>query len=180
MIYQAVWASGVAIRFRMPTWAEFRKAHASSAQPAIRNLWVYRACVVEGPPPHLVPAGVVAWLGIELIDKNAFTGQFQLVNRHLQLSRQWLGNSFLEHARALVAGTFRYTFEEIDTWDAETFFKRFAQAEVLVGKRIDTQDPNLSEEERQKQHDQARSNAKREAWLQKKREVDQRRAKWSK
>lgn len=58
------------------------------------------------------------------------------------MSSNWLQSTYLETARTLVAGTFRYRFEEIDEWDQGTFFKRLAAAEFLVGKNLEPADPN--------------------------------------
>jgi hypothetical protein len=139
-VCEAVWP-GVRIRFRHLTWKEFRQAKAMAGPIEARNLWVYETALLLGPKIDEVPAGVVAWVGFTLVDQNPFNGDVKSIQQFQILSRQWFENSFLEKAKALVAGTFRYTFEEIDQWDQEVFFKRLAAAEFLVGKTMTTVAP---------------------------------------
>jgi hypothetical protein len=79
----------------------------------------------------------MTWLGYYLVEQSPFKGDFKTIQTFRQLSSNWLQSSYLETARTLVAGMFRYRFEEIDEWDQETFFKRLAAAEFLVGKNIE-------------------------------------------
>jgi hypothetical protein len=127
----------------------------------VRNLAVYKACLISGPPPDQVPAGVVAWIGCEQIDQSPFASNFKVLQQYLQLGRGWLGSSYLNQAQALVAGTLHYTIEEVEAMDPEIFFKRLAAAELLVGKRLDPADPSKSEKDR-KEDDFERANRMRQ------------------
>jgi hypothetical protein len=100
--------------------------------------------MLEGPPADLALAGTMHWLGYYLIDQSPFQGTPELITKFSGMARQAFQGSFLESARALIAGTFRYTFEDIDSWDQETFFLRLAGAEFLVGKHLDPSEKKSS------------------------------------
>ena len=148
MNYDATWPGGTRVRFRTLTWKEFQHFSTLPLSKPARNLAVYQACLLSGPPPDQVPAGVVAWIGCEQIDQSPFGCKFKILNQYLQLGRNWLGSSYIHQAQALVAGTLHYTPEQVESMDAETFFKRLAAAELLVGKRLDPADPAKTEKER--------------------------------
>ena len=179
MIYEATWASGTRVRWRTPTWKEFQGLYRSADPRPVRNLKFYQLCVVEGPRPDQVPAGIVAWLGVNMLDQSPFTGQLEPLQQYLQLSRSWFQSSYLENAKALIAGTFRYSFEEIEGWDAEIFFKRLAAAEFLVNRGLDPADPGATKEQRQMTDAQRRQADKQARYAAKKQEVEDRRRAWS-
>jgi hypothetical protein len=143
-VTEAVWADGTFIRIRAATLAEVQQALHLPDPQAVRNLWIYNKLLLHGPPEDIVPAGVVAWVGKQAIDLNPFSGGLKPLQTAIENARARLAASYLENARALVAGTFRYSFEEIDTWTAEVFFLRLAAAEFLVGNRMDPQDPQTA------------------------------------
>ena len=182
MTYEAVWASGVRVRFRPLTWKEFKRVNRADLPLPVRNLMVYKICVLEGPPPEQVPAGIVAWIGCGMVDENPFTGQYNLLNQYIDLGRKWLQSSYLEHAKALVAGTFHYRFEEIEEWDAEQFFKRLAQAEFLVGNKVEPADPAKTASEHHEDSFARQSRLRKEALTQRRadlrKQVDNRRQAW--
>src|ERR1035438_2269219 len=148
MNYDATWPGGTRVRFRTLTWKEFQHFSTLPLSKPARNLAVYQACLLSGPSPDQVPAGVVAWIGCEQIDQSPFGSKFKILNQYLQLGRNWLGSSYIHQAQALVAGTLHYTPEGGGGRDAETFFKRWAAAELLVGKRLEPADPAKTEKER--------------------------------
>lgn len=145
-VYEAAWPTAK-VRVRALTWKEFHQAKGMNAPVATRNLWVYQTVLLEGPRVDQVSAGIVAWVGRNLVEDNPFGGDAKTLQKYLQLSRQWLQNSYLENAKALVAGTFHYRFEEIESWDHEKFFRRLAAAEFLVGNRIEPADSKKSEKQ---------------------------------
>lgn len=130
--YLARWPD-YTIKFRLLTFREVQTALQLDVPQASRDAWVYEKAILEGPALDQVPAGIMCWVGYFLVDQSPFTGQAELIQTHTKLARQVFGQSWMEHARALLAGTFRYTFEEVDTWDQETFFSRLAAAEYLTG-----------------------------------------------
>lgn len=135
--YYVQWASGTAIRFRLLSWKEFKYITSRQLPQAERDLWLYRQVVLEGPAAEEVTAGIVMWLGYYLIESSPFKETAEAVRKFRAATQQWFEGSYLEQARALIAGTFRYTFEEIESWDQETFFQRLIAAEMLVGKRME-------------------------------------------
>ena len=105
---------------------------------------VYEACVVVGPPIEEAPAGLVAWIAEQELFDNPYAGKFKDIARLLGNARNQVHASWMTCARAVVAGTFRYSFEEIDTWPPEVFFERVAQAEQLTGVPLNPADPKAS------------------------------------
>jgi hypothetical protein len=58
------------------------------------------------------------------------------------MKRIELKSSWLNSAKSIIAGIFRYTFEEIEQWDAEMFFERLASAEFVSGRKLEPGDPD--------------------------------------
>lgn len=93
----------------------------------------------ESLPLDQVTAGVVDFLGQTLLKNSAFadaTKDMQLVHAALERQRRLLRNNYFESCKAVLAGVFRYTFEEIEEWDEDTFFARLAAAELLSGEDL--------------------------------------------
>lgn len=141
--YLARWKSGVSVVWRGLTWAEYRQytQRLTFESPMEVYIDLYRALLVEGPDITEAPAGVVDFIARSMLETNPFSGEYQYVKHALDARRNV--QDWLAHAKALVAGVFRYTFEEIDSWDADTFFDRVAKAEFLAGKRLDPEDPQV-------------------------------------
>lgn len=135
--YVAGWKSGVAVSWRAITWAEYRQFTQSMTHKLPMEVYIdlYRAVLLEGPDITEAPAGVVEFVGKAMLARNPFGGQFDDIKHAVDLKRN--SQDFLENAKTLIAGLFRYTFEEIDQWDADTFFDRYAKAEFLSGKQLD-------------------------------------------
>jgi len=70
-----------------------------------------------------------------------FNGEYKDVKRALDMKRVELKSSWLNSAKSIIAGIFRYTFEEIESWDAEMFFERLAYAEFVCGRKLEPGDP---------------------------------------
>ncbi|MGD0042089.1 MAG: hypothetical protein ABSE84_17080 [Isosphaeraceae bacterium] len=139
--YIAAWKSGVAVRWRGLTWTEFRQFTQQMAYSSPIEVYIdlYRAVLLDGPDVLSAPAGIVDYVGRTMLETNPFNGEYLNIKHALDVKRST--QSYLDHARALVAGIFRYTFEEIDTWDVDTFFDRVAKAEFIAGKAIEPEDP---------------------------------------
>lgn len=139
--YIAAWKSSTAVRWRGLSWSEYRRftEQMTIDRPMEVYLDLYRAVLLEGPPAELATAGVVSFIGRSMLETNPFGGRYDDIAHALTVKRNT--QTYLDNARALVAGIFRYTFEEIDTWDADIFFDRVAKAEFLAGKTIEPIDP---------------------------------------
>jgi hypothetical protein len=180
--YEGTWPGGTRVRFRTLTWREFQYFQRLAVPKGVRNLEVYKTCLISGPPPDQVPAGVVSWIGCEQIEESPFSGKFKLVQQYLQLGRGWLGGSYLNQAQALVAGTFHYTIEQVEQMDPEIFFKRLAAAELLVGKQLEPADPSKSEKELKEDEFERANRLRKEARQQQRshmqRKIADRRERW--
>jgi hypothetical protein len=98
----------------------------------------------ESLPLDQVTAGIVYFLGRTLLGDSAFadeTKDMQVVQSALERQRHLLRNNYFESCKAVLAGIFRYTFEEIEEWDEETFFARLAAAELLSGEDLSPKVP---------------------------------------
>ena len=142
--YIAAWKSGVAVRWRSLTWSEYRqfKQQMTYGSPVEVYIDLYRAVLLEGPDLVDASAGIVDFVGRSMLETNPFGGEYLDIAHALNAKRS--SQTYLDTARALVAGLFHYSFEEIDTWDADTFFQRVAQAEFLAGRPIDPEDPAIA------------------------------------
>ena len=142
--YIAAWKSGVAVRWRSLTWSEYRqfKQQLTYSSPVEVYIDLYRAVLLEGPDVVDAAAGIVDFVGRSMLETNPFGGEYLDIAHALIVKRA--SQTYLDTARALVAGLFHYSFEEIDTWDADIFFLRVAQAEFLAGRALDPEDPAIA------------------------------------
>lgn len=139
---RAIWKGyPTVIRWRTLTWAEHRKISAYQAPAIARYMEAYQVCVVNGPDLATVPFGIAYWIGRMELEESPFGGQFKVLTGELDKARQWFQHDFLNAAQAVVAWTFRYTPEEIETWDADKLFKRLAQAEYIFNRPLIPADP---------------------------------------
>lgn len=150
MRWIATWPSSTCVEWRGLTWAEYRRIQDSGGSDYSKWLEVYRLCVTAvqarrnvGPEPDKVGYGIIRWIGRHQLENNPFSGQLNTIQKSLQTGRARVQNSYLQQARAIVAAVFRCSFEEIDSWDAETFFDRVAQAEAVLSRPIEPVDPNV-------------------------------------
>jgi hypothetical protein len=137
------------VKWRSLTWAEFKKFDRQLDYDCPASVYcdVYRAVVLDGPPldgdpVYQAPAGLVEWIARALLDSNPFNGEYKDVKRALEMKRVELKSSWLNSAKSIIAGIFRYTFEEIEQWDAEMFFERLASAEFVSGRKLEPGDPD--------------------------------------
>jgi hypothetical protein len=137
------------VKWRSLTWAEFKKFDRQLDYDCPASVYcdVYRAVVLDGPaldgdPVYQAPAGLVEWIARALLDSNPFNGEYKDVKRALEMKRIELKSSWLNSAKSIIAGIFRYTFEEIEQWDAEMFFERLASAEFVSGRKLEPGDPD--------------------------------------
>jgi hypothetical protein len=148
-IFFARWPSGRKVKWRSLTWAEFKKFDRQLDYDCPASVYcdVYRAVLLDGPPldgdpVYQAPAGLVEWIARALLDSNPFNGEYKDVKRALDMKRVELKSSWLNSAKSIIAGIFRYTFEEIESWDAEMFFERLAYAEFVCGRKLEPGDPD--------------------------------------
>jgi len=142
MTRAATWPSGTRIVWRSLTWGEYRDVRSRQGPPAEKALQVYELCIIDGPRPDEIPAGIMMWLYQDTLEKSPFSGSFQAISGPLQWHREKISNTYLLCAQALVASVLRVPFEVMDTWDAETFFTRVAQAEFIAGVPLNPVDPS--------------------------------------
>ena len=167
--FVAQWPSGRWVKFRSLTWAEYREF-----EPRLRNpdlaagvfLDIYRRVFLSGEDWRTATAGMVEYVGRVLTAQNPFNGRYTDVARALELKRVEFKQDYLQAAKAVIASIFRYSFEEIDRWDPETFFERLAQAEYITGRKIEPVDPNKKKktkpgEEKPQRHSKPLSDAQR-------------------
>jgi len=91
----------------------------------------------ECPPIDRVPAGVVDFLGRTLLRNNPFSGDAKLIAKTLTKHRASLQTDYFEQAKAVIVGLFRFTFDELENLDEDTFFDLLAKAELLSGEQFD-------------------------------------------
>lgn len=152
-MYQAVWNHGgvpLAVRWRSLTWREHREVTRRGDPARLQHAAAYRLCVLDGPALYDAPAGIVEWIGRQQIERSLFTEDFRRLSRSLALERSRFASSACEGAKAVIAWAFRYSFEEIDGWTAETFLERWVQAEYILGVKLEPQDPNAPQPEARK------------------------------
>lgn len=102
---------------------------------------VYKTCVVKGPDIRLITAGIGMFIAKQQIQNNPFAGDFKSINAVLTTARNYVASNYLLAAQAIVANTFKYSLDEIKEWSAEKFFLRVAQAEVLLGNKLNPAPP---------------------------------------
>lgn len=91
----------------------------------------------ESLPLEYVTAGVVDFLGRKLLKDSAFGGDINKMKAALIEKRNDLDGNYYEQCKAVIAGVFRYTFEEIESWDEDTFFEVLAKAELISGENLE-------------------------------------------
>jgi hypothetical protein len=140
----ATWPSGTRVVWRSLTWGEFREIRSLRGTPAEIALAVYQTCLLEGPPPELVPAGAMLWISRDELENSPFAGSFTSLSRALQQIRNTLPNDYLLCAQAFIASVFKIPFGDMDDWDANTLLTRLAQAEFVSGVPLNPVDPKAS------------------------------------
>jgi hypothetical protein len=139
--YVAVWKSGQHLKWRGLSMREYTKfSRMLDLEPEMQVYCDLYELVVdhdECPPIERVPAGIVDFLGRTLLKSNAFSGDAGLIAKILTKRRAALQTDYFENAKAIIAGLFRYTFEELDNLDEESFFDMLAKAELLSGEKFD-------------------------------------------
>lgn len=153
--YYAQWPDGFEVTWRNLTWAEYRKfkdAFESSpfSEPMDVSLDIYELVRIKGPVPKAVPAGIAAFICKQQMINNPFSGRYKEVTAALEMARRVVVSDYLLSTKAIVASTFNYTLEEIDTWDVDKFFVRLAQAEIINGKPLEPQDPTIPKDSKGK------------------------------
>lgn len=159
----AIWPSGTRVVWRDLTWGEHRKVRSHQGPPAEKALEVYQTCVLEGPEPDRVPAGIMMWIFQVTIEQSPFSGTLKSLSLPLEEKRQRVTGSFLLSAQALIASVFKVPFETMDTWDGDTFLTRIAQAEFIAGVPLNPVDPNAKKQGNKKRPKKPLTNAQQMA-----------------
>lgn len=147
-VYRAVWKSETEVPAYYPvvwrdlTLAEHQRFRSRSEHLRIVFCDIYETIVLEGPDLAHAPAGIVAWVARQQLEQNPFSGQFRPIHNALQQARQRVDSSWFHAAKAVIASSFRYSFEEIESWPPDLFFERVAQAELLTGVPLEPADPD--------------------------------------
>lgn len=175
-VHDATWVSRVGrvtrVRWRNLTWKEYREIQSRCSSLAEMYFEAYRTCLLTGPTPETVIAGISFFVGQHQIDNNPFSGEFSAINKALKVGREE-GSGYLNRSKAVVAWAFRYPFEEIDHWEASVFFERLAQAEYILGKPLDPVNPDAPQDPQEKTARPMNSNQKDQ--LRRKQAVERRR-----
>lgn len=137
----AIWPSGTRVTWRGLTWGEYREVQAHQGPPAEKALEVYQKCLIEGPRPNEIPAGIMMWVYNYELENSPFSGSFQSLSLPLEKARAKVSGTYLLSAQAFIAAVFKLPFAEMDKWDAETFLTRLAQAEFVSGAPLNPVDP---------------------------------------
>ena len=152
-VFRATWPSFkspgyVRVLWRALNWSEFRSVQARYGHlpmtlysPMDLYMEVYEKIVLSGPRPEVVTAGIAAQVALHQLNNSPFSGNFDAVAHKLIEKRKWLSENYLESCRAIIAATFRVSFEEMDKWDAEQIFEKFVMAEYALGNQFNPADP---------------------------------------
>jgi hypothetical protein len=147
-VYRAKWWVGdelITFLWRSLTRKQYRHISSLPGADYLRYAAVYRTSLFAGPQMDHVPAGIVAWIGAYELANNPFSGSVASIQKHKDAGTEWC-NGYLNAASALISFAFGYKFEEIDEWDASTFFRRLAQAEYIMNKPLEIVDPKVPPE----------------------------------
>lgn len=169
--FQADWNDGTRVRWRSLRWGEYEKVSRESVAEA-RALEIYKTCLLAGPIPEMVPAGVMLWIAQFELKRCVFHGQYSTIKTELDLGRQKLLSNWLIGARAMISALFRYSFEEIDSWDSETFMERVAQAEFVSGRQLEPTNPDEKPKQAPNKKDPRQKPRARLAYMPKQEDVD--------
>ena len=146
----ATWPSGTRVVWRDLTWGEYRDARSRQGPPAEVALHVYKLCVVHGPRPEEIPAGIMMWIYKDQLEKSPFSGSFQTLSLPLENARKKVTDSYLLCAQAFIASVFKIPIEVMDGWDSETLLTRLAQAEFVSGVPLNPMDPKSVKDSKSK------------------------------
>jgi hypothetical protein len=146
--YIAVWKSGASIKWRGLSMKEFKDF--SNRLAYEQEMLVYTDLfklvgeTIEGKSLN-VPAGIVFFLGETLLKRSVFNGDEKTIKQVLTHHRNQLSGNYFEQCKTVMAAVFKYSFEDIDSWDDYTFFDRLAKAEMISGENLE---PKGSEPEK--------------------------------
>lgn len=145
--YIARWGEYV-VAWRNLTYGEYRKfkpRYESSPfqEPMEIALDIYSLVRIEGPTPQFISAGILSFICKQQMLNNPFSGKYEDIETAIDMARRVVTGDYLLSAKALIAATLNYKPEEIDSWDANTFFIRLAQTEVANGRTFDPVNPNV-------------------------------------
>lgn len=136
IVYHAEWPSGLEIIFRPLTLKEYRlyaPIYDGDGELALR---LYELTKITGPKPEYLPAGIGFNIASLLLD-SPYSNQVEKVRPVLNKCREEVSASYIETVVGVLAHTFRMSFSEIEDLPPEIFFKRVAQAEVVLGNKLE-------------------------------------------
>jgi hypothetical protein len=148
--YRASWSNGTVVRWRDLTWGEYQRLRPAKeviypkGSGLIDARWaqeIYKTCLIAGPDPSLVMAGIAQQIAIQQVQNNPFAGDYDSVSKAVEYARQKVNSNYLMAAKARICAAFHYTMEEMDNWTADDFFTKLAQSEIILGS-LDVKDPN--------------------------------------
>lgn len=142
-VYRAKWWVGdelVVFLWRSLNRKEYRQVMSIPGPDFLRYAEVYRVSLLAGLGMEQVPAGIVSWIGEHELRSNPFSGEYGAIKHQRDAASNW-ALDYLNAGSALISCLFGYKFEEIEGWDATTFFRRLAQAEFVRGKELELVDP---------------------------------------
>lgn len=137
----ATWPSGTRVVWKELTWGEYKRINSSQSPIVVKAYEVYGLCIVEGPQPEEVTAGIMMYIYQYEIDSSPFAGTFRSISGPLQYYREKVSSTYLLSAQALIASVLRVPFETMETWTSDTFLTRLAQAELIAGVPLNPVDP---------------------------------------
>lgn len=146
--HKAIWRSQTevpayySVAWRDLTLDEHRRFRSRADNLRLVYCDIYEACLLEGPGLEQAPAGIVCWIAKQQLEENPFSGGFKAIAKSLVQARARVENSWFLNAQAVLAATFRYTLEEVESWPPSVFFERVAQAEMLTGVPLNPEDPD--------------------------------------
>jgi hypothetical protein len=163
--FLAKWSEDRYVKWRSLSWKEFDYYQnlLTYLPPAEVYCQVYKLVLIEGPkldghPVHRATAGIVDWIARSLLEHNPFNGLYEDVKRAYDIKKKEL--NYLSEVKAIIASIFRYTFEEIESWDAETLYERIVAAEFVTGKSLEPPMPESMKKEKGVQGKQIREPVK--------------------
>lgn len=129
----ATWPSGTRVSWRSLAWGEYNRINSLQVSFFEKAFEIYTLCLVSGPPPEVVTAGIMSWIAQDELEKSPFSGTFKTISLPLEQARAKVTSTYLLSAQAFIASVFKIPFEKMNDWDSDTFLCRLAQAEFVSG-----------------------------------------------
>jgi len=138
----------IEVKWRDLNYSELQGFRQTREHSRIVFTRIYEACVVDGPSLDDIPAGIAVWIAKQQLEQNPFNGRYETIAPALEAARSKVTANWRKAACAVVAGTFRYSLEEIDSWPPDVFLERLAMAELLTGIPVNPADPKAPQKQK--------------------------------